>query len=665
MNKIIYNIQSDFIKEAKSSPILLSDLANMEKYISESYSGRSLIELLQNADDAGATKFTIKKLSNNIFIAANNGKEFDENDLNSLCRSGNSTKQRKANTIGFRGIGFKSVVNYAKQVHLISGDYKVSFSKELTQIMLNSKINVPLIRIPHIFESKEYDSVINQIKTEGYKTIFIFETQNNTIETEIQDFNASCMLFLHNITEILFDFNNLRKILSHREIRDNNSYFVNLESNKEQAKWLVFNDKETAIAFRYDNECCIPCEENEAVIHSFMPTKDRISAFFKINGDFSTDPSRTHIVNDDETNDTIVNVAKLLTQIFVSIYKTGKDDLKIINILKTLKVNPLARISGETINDLLVKAIKQNIQKQFSQDKPIYLQPLYINDGEFRSIINELNFCGICNIKGISNLNDFMKNLGFEYLTMEQYLPAIQKIKCCLETRIGMLCEIINKTRFELNEQIKNEISKCNLIEFESGTKPLNQISSADSIKKSFSEAVINELNSVVDYNNFLRKFGVDDSLLVKSQVIKTNIIEQLDTHSFSKTNIFQKWRSVEKNVACVLETVKGVKEVLDVSEQNAGYDLEIIKDDGSHEFCEVKSVSGLGDSFSLTNNEYTTAITHKEKYMLAITYQTNNKISICLIKDPLSKLDFIKRATKWEWICDTYTGKLLECPIE
>ena len=47
------------MKEAINSPLLLSDLANMEKYISESYQGRSLIELLQNADDALATKFLI------------------------------------------------------------------------------------------------------------------------------------------------------------------------------------------------------------------------------------------------------------------------------------------------------------------------------------------------------------------------------------------------------------------------------------------------------------------------------------------------------------------------------------------------------------------------------------------------------------------------------
>lgn len=53
--EIVEKIHDIFLEEAKKSPILMSDLASMERYISESYTGRSLIELLQNADDACAS----------------------------------------------------------------------------------------------------------------------------------------------------------------------------------------------------------------------------------------------------------------------------------------------------------------------------------------------------------------------------------------------------------------------------------------------------------------------------------------------------------------------------------------------------------------------------------------------------------------------------------
>ena len=126
---IIDNLHSQFLKEAENSPFLMADLAALEHYISESYSGRSLIELLQNADDATAQSFYVY-IGKKFAIFANNGREFTSKDLNSLCRSGSSTKKRKGNTIGFRGIGFKSVVNYSEKVHLISGDFSVTFSKK-------------------------------------------------------------------------------------------------------------------------------------------------------------------------------------------------------------------------------------------------------------------------------------------------------------------------------------------------------------------------------------------------------------------------------------------------------------------------------------------------------------------------------------------------------
>ena len=113
MNNKVEDIKNKFIFEAKQSPLLFSDLANMEKYISESYIGRSLIELVQNADDAGASSFLYQKIDKETFIVANNGRPFSIDDLYSLCRSGASSKKRSNNNIGYRGIGFKSVVNYA------------------------------------------------------------------------------------------------------------------------------------------------------------------------------------------------------------------------------------------------------------------------------------------------------------------------------------------------------------------------------------------------------------------------------------------------------------------------------------------------------------------------------------------------------------------------
>src|SRR4051794_40740284 len=103
-------IGSELREEAQRSPQLLADLAGLEAYIAESYHQRSIIELLQNADDAGATKFVFAD-HGRFCIAANDGRLFTAADLLSLCRSAASSKARGA-TIGYRGIGFKSVVSF-------------------------------------------------------------------------------------------------------------------------------------------------------------------------------------------------------------------------------------------------------------------------------------------------------------------------------------------------------------------------------------------------------------------------------------------------------------------------------------------------------------------------------------------------------------------------
>lgn len=106
LQKTVEKISKDFISEAVASPNLLADMAAMEKYMAESYSGRVFVELLQNADDCKSTKIYVKEVAGNILFA-NNGRPFDENDVIAINRSGSSSKKR-GETIGYRGVGFNS-----------------------------------------------------------------------------------------------------------------------------------------------------------------------------------------------------------------------------------------------------------------------------------------------------------------------------------------------------------------------------------------------------------------------------------------------------------------------------------------------------------------------------------------------------------------------------
>lgn len=87
-----------------------------------------LSELLQNADDAGATEASVR-VEDHRFIFTHNGEDFSEEHFASLCRFGYSNK-RALHTIGFRGIGFKSTFSLGDSVRLVTPTLSVAFERQ-------------------------------------------------------------------------------------------------------------------------------------------------------------------------------------------------------------------------------------------------------------------------------------------------------------------------------------------------------------------------------------------------------------------------------------------------------------------------------------------------------------------------------------------------------
>lgn len=676
MDDIINRIKSLFLSEAQNSPLLFNDLANMEKYISESYSGRSLIELLQNADDAGANRFYIV-LSHNVYIVANDGRPFTSEDMLALCRSGASTKTRKSNTIGFRGIGFKAVVNYADIVHLASGDIEATFSRQLTRQCVDNSKAVPLIRIPHAFAGNQFRNVINALHDEGFSTVFIFEARNNALENELKEFDSSCMLFLQSVNEVVFNAG-IEKIYSiSRKKQLQNFLKVTAKDDRTSQDWLVSiptgADEKCSIACKLENKEIVAANVDEAVVHSFMPTHNALSIPIKINGDFSTDPSRTRVVIDQDSDVAAKNCARVVSNIVTNSLQAQQDFFGIFSILKKAKLDPLSQIRGKDINDIFIEYIARFIREfidSMAGGKDIFLQPVGITDKDFTDIIDDIGAYGIGNRlqEKIPDLLEGLKAFGFKELPTEKSLRAMRNLECSASTRAAVLTDVINKTRFIINSDLKDDIVNAKLIEFESGVKPLADICGTDLVEANFEGAVSQKLSSSADYTAFAKKVGLQQNQLA----MNNRLVAEANEHTiasvaaeksqtvFTKRHVIQKWRSVEKNVAAVLELLNDVDYVEDVSKQNLGYDLEAILKDGSSRYYEVKSVSSLGDLISITNNEYSTAVHFKDSYYLAVACQNNKTIEVCFVKDPIHTLTLSKRVTRWEWICDEYQGEVI-----
>lgn len=672
--EIVEKLHNSFLEEAKRSPILLSDLANMEKYISESYTGRSLIELLQNADDAGASKFEIVEISSKVYGVANNGREFCENDLVSLCRSGTSTKKRKTNTIGYRGIGFKSVVNYAKAVHLYSGHIATTFSRQLTKNLLPEANTVPLIRIPHKFCGNAYDNSINDLLRDRYSTVFVFETEGDCLLDEISMFDTSCMLFLRNIREIHFNLSS-KKITYMVKYTNLSSLCDEIEflGTQNNDRWIVCSDElksDVKLAFKYDGNRVIQASPQESVIHSFMPTNDKLNVPIKINGDFSTDPSRTKVIYDTETENAIEGCVDLTNNILKNILAENYDRYGFINILAQASLDPLRAIKGNTISDFyiekLIKKAKEQLQKYAEDVKEIYYQPQGITNVDFEQICRINNIYGIgndidANIRGILQ---FVKMIGIRILPIEMMLDAMKDCILSKESRIEVMYELVDRSRFGLDKALLTKFNNANVITFNTDVKKVINCDKNDIIEDSFNAAVIEKVGSVVYVEQFYKVLGLKN---IRQQgynkEISPSIISR-NVGSIGTKSVVKKWRTVEQNLGEILRSLDGVVNVIDVAAQNVGYDIETIMTDGTHRYYEVKSVDNMGNAFTMTNNEFSSAVQYKDKYYLAIVQQDESRIEVCFICDPISTLNMTKRVTKWEWYCSSYTGEFLECNI-
>ena len=101
------------------------------RIIINQYSDRThfIYEILQNAEDAGATRIQFH-LEKEKLVIEHNGRPFNEKDIEGVCGIANGTKE-DGTRIGHFGIGFKSVYCYTEHPYIYSGEYHFVIQNQL------------------------------------------------------------------------------------------------------------------------------------------------------------------------------------------------------------------------------------------------------------------------------------------------------------------------------------------------------------------------------------------------------------------------------------------------------------------------------------------------------------------------------------------------------
>ncbi len=289
---------------------------NIERRDIKGYHGREILELLQNADDAYQKSIDLgcqseSELNVNIsysqgrLIVANTGTFFDDEGIKAIVQGNNSPKKGKY--IGNKGTGFRSILNWADEVRIYSGEYAIKFSKEIASKILDSLKNeeqiakqlakepnlyIPMLAVP---ENIEHNRPKNQTTIEVY--IKAEETTDDfSVESQLDNIDLRILLFLPNISRINIrtDQNNIcyeRKISDEKvsgEIRSVNIELCKIDNDiiicKEKFHLYrksipnvidddgITKDIQLAIAVPYDNN-------NIKHLYSYFPLLDTDSPF--------------------------------------------------------------------------------------------------------------------------------------------------------------------------------------------------------------------------------------------------------------------------------------------------------------------------------------------------------------------------------------------------
>lgn len=665
---LIKKISEAFISEAVASPALLADMAKMEKYMAESYSGRVFIELLQNADDCSSTKILITELNGNI-IFANNGRPFDENDVMAICRSGNSNKKR-GETIGYRGVGFKSTTYLTDEILIYSDKACFTFSKKICSQKLSiPEENIPMIRVPLLVETIDNSILtkVQELEQQGYKTVFVFKNAKiKEFIEELDQVDNGMFIFLNSIEECCIQIGAVSKTISLSRESDKDGCLVSFLGKSTDA-WYIVSHKNTSLGFKYDivNKRIVACDESEQVYHSYLPTYDKVLFPVKINADFSTDPSRKHITVDSKTEMALADIAENLLHIVNSVF----DDSNNVDFSEFFSI--LCNNSGfSKCNSYLKQQIKIHLLGvilKLQNGKTIRIDeykllPDWLDESEKRFLRAESEYIGRQSLSG--NLYEKYKNIDkfIQTYSVQQFanadlveMMAEEKLvgKMHAEMQGKILSKIIKGEKFSQTTPGKKSKLERIKVSTDDGIKSLVEVASGGA---GIAEDVMDEINNNISQSEigwFSEQTSIDISKLSRDyteaapQVAKT-IKKEIKPH-------IAKWRSAEQQ--CIdIEKYFG-NTATDVSKQNVGYDIESTTPDGHKRYIEVKSITEDG-SFSITNNEYTAAHQYGEQYYLCLLIQSSQNTQAIYVQNPLETLKFEKRIRQWEWYCDTYSGE-------
>jgi hypothetical protein len=377
------------------------------------------------------------------------------------------------------------------------------------------------------------------------------------------------------------------------------------------------------------------------LIHSFTPTVEFSGAYIKVNGDYTTDPSRKRIDLDDQSHAAFQDVVNIIYRKMLSIFN-GK-------LIRKGFFSPFVDIKerDSRFRKILYESLSERFSKEILCDdvtgnirfSDIRLRPDWLDYEDYERLCCS-SLTHISKDLLLSNLNlvELLKSLDTKSLTLQEVLERVNLCNISLTGMAQIFVKVIKQYRYDLDPDRVKFLRTVKLFPVDDAKLSADQVQPSDQLCISFTRYVFENIDES-DARSVLRKLGIDcssKSVLPKNNKVVSTEAPTLSPNSSGKSDsssprqndlpkkfraepAIKKWRNAEQNLAEYLRSLNGVLSVSDVGQANLGYDLEVVRADGSKFYVEVKSVSSFSEPFKITSNEYATAHRYTDQYCIAL----------------------------------------------
>ncbi len=435
------------IREAESKKKGYSD--GIKKILTGLYPDNAhfIFELLQNAEDAGATRVEFYLKNRELIFSHNAAKLFSIEDVDSITNIGDSSKIDDITKIGKFGVGFKAVFAYTKTPRIFSGDYWFEIRDLICPYPLSETHSKP-------HETRFEFPFNNSNKT----STTCFEEIAKGL-TNLQD---NILLFLNNIKEICWDIEGKEKGSLVRQFKDDDVIEIKNEnlskSTSSSTYWLRYQkpipDNKNlfvGVAYRLDyiDELQPIFDQNSKISKSmkiipldgdgqlsiYFPAEKEVTKLkFHIHGPYASTVARDSVKYDHEGNLELIGLtAQLIAE---SLHKIKSHGLITTDFLAVLPNDK------DDLNDFY-KPIFEAVTDEFKNHKLLpgqyarFIDAISAKDGpaDIKNIINDVDlavFCGNTDVKWVkaakqrnSRSDNFLESLKIDEWGWDQLIEVM------------------------------------------------------------------------------------------------------------------------------------------------------------------------------------------------------------------------------------------------